>query len=103
MNLLAVPFIVFFTVLTVLAFALGIRRLLGIWLSATRTIIAGVIAFLLAGSIITAFGRSVPLRRGEALPALGFVILGAVIATVIGMAFLVVAEALVPSGSLPGP
>jgi ubiquinone biosynthesis protein len=103
MNLLNLPLVVFFTVLTVLAFAAGIRRLLGIRLSATRTIIAGVIAFLLAGQIITAFGRSVPLRRGEALPALWFEILGVVIATVIGMVFVVVAEALVPSGSLPGP
>jgi ubiquinone biosynthesis protein len=37
------------------------------------------------------------------LPALWFVILGVVIALLAGMGFLVVAEALVPSGSVPGP
>jgi ubiquinone biosynthesis protein len=37
------------------------------------------------------------------LPALWFVILGVVIALLAGMVFLVIAEALVPSGSVPGP
>ena len=37
------------------------------------------------------------------LPALWFVILGVVIAMLVGMIFLVISEALVPSGSLPGP
>ena len=41
--------------------------------------------------------------KGSAPPALWFVILGAVIALLAGMVFLVIAEALVPSGSVPGP
>jgi ubiquinone biosynthesis protein len=43
------------------------------------------------------------IRRQSVLPALWFVILGVVISLLIGMVFLVVAGALVPSGSLPGP
>jgi ubiquinone biosynthesis protein len=42
-------------------------------------------------------------RKAGALPGLWFVILGVVIALLVGMVFLVIAEALVPSGSLPGP
>ncbi len=42
-------------------------------------------------------------KRTSVLPELWFVILGVTIALVVGMVFLVVAEALVPSGSVPGP
>lgn len=102
MTVLAVPLYVVITGLTVLGYALGIRRLLGIWFSATRTLLAAVLAFLLASPIITAMAGSA-IKTRSVLPALWFVILGVVIALLIGMVFLVVAEALVPSGSLPGP
>jgi ubiquinone biosynthesis protein len=76
---LVLPLIFVFTALTVLVFAFGARRLLGLRFSFLRTLIAGVLAFLIASPIITAISGSV-----------------------VGMVFLVVAEALVPSGSVPG-
>ncbi len=69
-----------------------------------RTLVAGIIAVLVFSPIVTAMigGPGFP-RKGSVLPALWFVILGVVIALLAGMVFLVIAEALVPSGSVPGP
>jgi ubiquinone biosynthesis protein len=103
MTALAIPLIILFTVLTVLLFAFGVRRLLGLQFSALRTLAAGVLAFVIASPIITALAGHAELRDNRLLPGLWFVILGVVIALLVGMVFLVVAEALVPSGSLPGP
>lgn len=103
MTALTVPLVVVFTALTVLVFAIGARRLLGLPFSLVRTLLAGVIAFLLAAPIITAVGGSAVTDRAHVLPGLWFVILGVAIALLVGMVFLVLAEALVPSGSLPGP
>ena len=64
--------------------------------------LTAVLAFLLASPIITAMAGSAS-RRHSVLPALWFVILGVVISLLIAMVFLVVAAALVPSGSLPSP
>jgi ubiquinone biosynthesis protein len=47
-------------------------------------------------------GLAAVAKRTSVLPELWFVILGVTIALVAGMVFLVVAEALVPSGSVPG-
>lgn len=102
MTVLVLPLIIVFTALTVLVFALGARRLLGLRFSILRTLIAGVLAFLIASPIITAISGSVVTKRTSVLPELWFVILGVTIALVVGMVFLVVAEALVPSGSVPG-
>ena len=43
--------------LTALLFALGVRRLLGLQLPLPRTLIAGVIAYLLVSPIINAIAR----------------------------------------------
>ena len=102
MTVLVLPLIFVFTALTVLVFAFGARRLLGLRFSFLRTLIAGVLAFLIASPIITAISGSVVTKRTSILPELWFVILGVTIALVVGMVFLVVAEALVPSGSVPG-
>ena len=102
MTVLVLPLIIVFTALTVLVFAFGARRLLGLRFSFLRTLIAGVLAFLIASPIITAISGSVVAKRTSVLPELWFVILGVTIALVVGMVFLVVAEALVPSGSVPG-
>jgi ubiquinone biosynthesis protein len=57
-----------------------------------------------ASPIITALaGSAVSSKHPGLLPGLWFVFLGVVIAMLVGMIFLVIAEALVPSGSLPGP
>src|ERR1039458_609294 len=102
MTVLVLPLIFVFTALIVLVFAFGARRLLGLRFSFLRTLIAGVLAFLIASPIITAISGSVVAKRTSVLPELWFVILGVTIALVVGMVFLVVAEALVPSGSVPG-
>jgi ubiquinone biosynthesis protein len=85
-------------------FAFGMRRLMGVRLPVLRTLVAGVIAVLLFSPIVTAMigGPTFPKKPGV-LPVLWFVILGVVIALLAGMVFLVIAEALVPSGSVPGP
>jgi ubiquinone biosynthesis protein len=103
MTVLQLPLIFVFTALTVLLFTFGVRRLLGLRFSVLRTLLAGILAFLIASPVITAISGSVSTKRSSIVPELWFVILGATIALVVGMVFLVVAEALVPSGSVPGP
>ena len=90
--------------LTLLLFAFVVRRLIGVRVPVPRTLAAGIVAVLVFSPIVTAMigGPGFP-GKGSALPALWFVILGAVIALLAGMVFLVIAEALVPSGSVPGP
>jgi hypothetical protein len=81
--------------LTVLLFAFGVRRLIGVRLPPLRTLAAAIIAVLVFSPIVTAMigGPAFP-RKGSALPAQWFVILGVVIALLAGMVFLVIAEAL---------
>ena len=90
--------------LTLLLFAFVVRRLIGVRVPVPRTLAAGVVAVLVFSPIVTAMigGPGFP-RKGSVLPGLWFVILGVVIALLAGMVFLVIAEALVPSGSVPGP
>ena len=90
--------------LTLLLFAFVVRRLIGVRVPVPRTLAAGVVAVLVFSPIVTAMigGPGFP-RKGSVLPALWFVILGVVIALLAGMVFLVIAEALAPSGSVPGP
>lgn len=104
MTILSIPLFIFFAVLTVLIMAAGLRRLTGMTLSPLRTLIAAVIAVLSGTPIITAMaGPEVSSRHRGLLPGLWFVLLGVVIAILVGMLFLVISEALVPTGSLPGP
>jgi len=104
MTALSIPLFAFFTVLTVLVLAVGLRRLMGMRLPPLRTLIAALIALFSASPIITAMaGPALSAPHPGALPGLWFVFLGVVIAMLVGMIFLVISEALVPSGSLPGP
>ncbi len=104
MTILSIPLFAFFFVLTVLVIAAGLRRLMGMALSPLRTLIAALIAFFAAAPIITAMaGATLSSKHPRVLPGLWFILLGVVIAMLVGMLFLVIAEALVPSGSLPGP
>src|SRR5215470_5964228 len=103
-TVLTIPLFAFFTVLSVLVLAAGLRRLMGITLSPLRTVIAALIALFSAPPIITAMAdAAVSSKHPGILPGLWFVFLGVVIAILVGMIFLVISEALVPSGSLPGP
>ena len=103
MTALNFPLVALGTALTVTVFAFGVRRLMGLPLSTLRTLLAGLIAFFVASPIITAIGGPTVAKGRGVLPGLWFVILGVVIALLVGMIFLVISEALVPSGSLPGP
>src|SRR5262249_52307288 len=102
LTVLSIPLSAFFTPLLLLA--AGLRRLIGMTLSPLRTVIAALIAFFAASPIIAAMaGASVSSKHPGILPGLWFVFLGVVIALLVGTLFLVVSEALVPSGSLLGP
>lgn len=103
MNALTYPLGVILTVLMVLLFAAGARRLLDLRFSPIRTLMAGVLAFFLSSPIIYAIGGNAIGANRPVLPALWFVMLGVACGLLVGMVFLVVAEALVPSGTLPGP
>ena len=99
MTALTFLFLVVGVALTALLYVFGVRRLLGLRLPLLRTLIAGVIAFLVTSPIIIAITPQTP----NILPDLWFVILGTVIALLVGMTLLVIAEVFVPSGSMPGP
>jgi len=105
MTGLTVVFVVLAVVLTVPVYAFAVRRLLGLRLSPLRAWIGGLIALACASPIITAIGSSIAKHDGHwsFLPAAWFVILGVAIALLIGMLVLVILEALVPSGTTPGP
>jgi ubiquinone biosynthesis protein len=83
-------------------FALLARRLLGLGFGMVRLLLAGLIGFAVAGPIAQAMLGSRAARQ-SAVTSLWFLILAGAAALLVAMTFLVVAEALVPSGSLPGP
>jgi ubiquinone biosynthesis protein len=78
------------------------RRLLGLRFGIVRLVTAGLLGFAVAGPIARAVSVAVP-ATGQPITPLWFLILAGACALVVAMVFLVVAEALVPSGSLPGP
>jgi ubiquinone biosynthesis protein len=106
MRVLAIAATVVAIVLSVAAivggFALLARRLLGLGFGLVRLLLAGLIGFAVAGPIARGIGESVP-ARGSPITPLWFLILSGAAALLVAMTFLVIAEALVPSGSLPGP
>jgi ubiquinone biosynthesis protein len=83
-------------------FALLSRRLLGLRFGLVRLLLAGLVGFAVAGPIARSLAGAVPADGAVATP-LWLLILAGACALVVAMVFLVVAEALVPSGSLPGP
>jgi ubiquinone biosynthesis protein len=93
----------FFIAVAALLYAFAVRRLLGLRLGGPRTLIAGVLTFLVASPTITALYGNNTTKNSGILPALWFVILGTAIALLAGMTFLVVAETFVPTGSIAGP
>jgi ubiquinone biosynthesis protein len=106
MRFLAVALTVVAIVVSVVTivggFAVLSRRLLGLRFGLVRLLLAGLIGFGVAGPIAQAVSGS--LRAGDrSLAPLWFLLLTGACALLVAMVFLVVAEALVPSGSLPGP
>jgi ubiquinone biosynthesis protein len=106
MRLLAVALTAVLIVATVAAivggFALLARRLLGLRFGLVRLLLAGLAGFAVAGPIAQALSGPIQAGGGTAAP-LWLLILAGAAALVVAMVFLVVAEALVPSGSVPGP
>jgi ubiquinone biosynthesis protein len=96
-NVLVVPVMI----VTVLAFGAIIRRLLGVRVGAVRTVLAAVFAIWIAGEIMQA------LANGRAATdtgtALLFLLLAVCCASLLAMIVLVIAEVILPDGSLPGP
>ncbi|RJL34673.1 ABC1 kinase family protein [Bailinhaonella thermotolerans] len=86
----------------VLAFASVAGRLLGLPFGRVRTLLAGLLAFLVAGPLFRAMAGSVD-PDDDRLAPLWFLLLGAAVAVLAGMVFLALAEVLVPTGSVPGP
>jgi ubiquinone biosynthesis protein len=95
---------------TIALYVLVIRRLLDFRTGFLRTAAAAVLALYLAPTLLQAFGRAAGLTpvpvAGED-PDLGlrtlFLCLAVLAATVAAMVVLVLAELLVPTGSVPGP
>jgi ubiquinone biosynthesis protein len=99
--------VMIFSGITILMFAWTLRGLLGVQFSLVRLVLAGILTFSLVTPIINALPGSydtIDPSRGDPLyPAVLISLLGMVISILIGMFFLVVAEALVPSDTIPGP
>ncbi|MFC7547889.1 ABC1 kinase family protein [Plantactinospora sp. GCM10030261] len=96
-NLLFIPTLL----VTLLLFGAVIRRLLGVRVGVVRTVLAAVLAVLVAGHILRALApEPVPTDAGTLL-LLSF--LTVCCACLLAMIVLVIAEVIVPDGSLPGP
>ncbi|MBA3799652.1 MAG: AarF/ABC1/UbiB kinase family protein [Geodermatophilaceae bacterium] len=88
------------TLLTVFVFGAVIRRLLGVRVGPVRTFLAALLAFLVAEPLLAAMLPPEPTDLATAL------LLGALsicTASLGAMVVLVIAEVIVPDGSLPGP
>ncbi|MDG6106894.1 AarF/ABC1/UbiB kinase family protein [Dactylosporangium aurantiacum] len=81
----------------VAAMAAVARRLLGVAFGRVRLLLAGLAALLVSGPISRAMSGSVPRDTTSAAP-LWLLILAVVTSLVVAMVFLVIAEALVPTG-----
>jgi len=88
-------------VLTVLAFGAVIRRLLGVRLGPVRTALAAVVALAVAGPLLGALLPD-PAATGTAT-ALLYLLLAVCCGSLAAMTVVVVAEVVLPDGSVPGP
>ncbi|MEU4539586.1 AarF/UbiB family protein [Streptosporangium sp. NPDC023825] len=86
----------------VTAFTVAARRLLDLRSGIVRTLLAGTFVVLIAGPLMKAFAGAVAPDDPGVTP-IWFFILAVVCALLAGLVPLVIAEALIPSGSLPGP
>jgi len=89
------------TLVTVLAFGAVIRRLLGVRVGFVRTMLAGLLALFVAEPLLQAMLPAG--SEADVGTALMFGALAVCGASVVAMIVLVIAEVIVPSGSLPGP
>ena len=107
MRLLTVPLTAVLIVVSVVGivggFALLARRLLGLRFGLVRLLLAGLAGFAVAGPIVQSLTGGVPPGEWTGMTPVWFLILAGACALVVAMVFLVVAEALAPTGSVPGP
>ncbi|TDD03928.1 AarF/ABC1/UbiB kinase family protein [Nonomuraea deserti] len=106
MDLPAQLLIWLFTFLTVIALAVAAQRLLNVRFGMVRTFLAALVAFGLAQPVLEPILGLIGPVDGEAVPgpgALGLLLLVIMCVVLIPMVILVLAEALVPPGSVPGP
>jgi ubiquinone biosynthesis protein len=98
MGSLPVWIAVVVTVLGLVAvMAVAARRLLGVQFGVVRLLLAGLLALLVSGPISRSMAGSVPLDSTSVAP-LWLLILAVLTSLIVAMVFLVVAEALVPTG-----
>ncbi|GAA3039186.1 AarF/UbiB family protein [Streptosporangium longisporum] len=88
--------------LTVAAFTVATRRLLGLRFGNVRMLLAGTFMLVIAEPLMRAFARTVD-PGDPGITPIWFFILAVVCALLAGLIPLVIAEILIPSGSLPGP
>ncbi|WP_188186792.1 ABC1 kinase family protein [Nonomuraea sp. SYSU D8015] len=106
MDLLGQLIIGLFALLTIILLAMAAQRLLGVRFGALRTFLAALVAFGLAGPVLEPIVSAVEITGAEQPPdagALGVLLLIVMSMVLIPMVLLVLAEALIPPGSLPGP
>lgn len=90
----------------IVALAVAARRLLGVRFGVVRTAVAALMAFSLAGPLMEPVMMSFKDTGSEGDPGMGplwVLVLVVMCVVLIPMVILVVAEALVPPGSIPGP
>lgn len=92
-----------FVILVIIAFAWVVRALLGVQFTTLRLIVAGAVSFVCFTPIMNGITSTDNVTEGALFPGLWFFLLGTMLALICGMVFLVIAEALVPSNTLPGP
>lgn len=95
--------VAFFTIITIIGFSFVVRGMLGVHFSPGRLIIASILAFVLGEPILQALVGREAEESTTGFPRVLFVLLGVGCAVLVGMVFLAIAEALVPSNTLPGP
>ncbi|GAA3643608.1 AarF/UbiB family protein [Nonomuraea antimicrobica] len=107
MDLPTAVFVSGVTLLMILLLATAAQRLLDVRFGAFRTFLAALLAFGLAQSMLEPIlGTLGPMDATQEPPgaaALGLLLLVVMVFVLIPMALLVLAEALVPPGSVPGP
>jgi len=99
MDVLAGLIIGVTVVVLVTVMALVARQLLGVRFGLTRLLLAGCLALAVSGPISRALSSGVP-TESSAITPLWFLFLSILFTLLVAMVFLVVAEALVPSGSV---
>ncbi|MGC4107214.1 MAG: AarF/UbiB family protein [Thermomicrobiales bacterium] len=91
------------TVVTIMLFAQMVRRLLGVEFSLARLLIAGMISLFVGQPILVGLAGNDVNDQTSMFTVVLLLTLGVIISLLCGMVFLVIAEALVPSNTLPGP